>query len=370
MIKTVSLKNFKCFQGLDLPCSGLTLLCGLNGAGKSSILQALLLLRQSFESGDLEVGRLLLGGPHVDIGTGRDVLSEDAVLDADSVGIGFQTDTPSLGFASSFGYARASNALDARDRLTIPSALCEIPPLGGTLVYVSAERVGPRKSYPYSESQARRGELGENAEYAWNLLSGWEHQLPANDPRCTEAAGGRVRAIVNHWLQVVSPGARLDFEVIEDADAIVAGFVFDRHGDVSTRRYRTTNVGFGLSYVLPVIIGLLAPPGALCLLENPEAHLHPRGQTKLAELCVRAALSGVQVIVETHSDHFMDGVRIAVRDGLIATSMTRFHYFARSGAVASVTSPEIDLDGRLSEWPDGFFDQHEENLARLLAPKS
>ena len=111
-------------------------------------------------------------------------------------------------------------------------------------------------------------------------------------------------------------------------------------------------------------------PGTLCLIENPEAHLYPRGQTKLAGLAVRAARAGVQVFVETHSDHFIDGVRIAVRDGLIAPYATAFHYFERQGdGRVNVSSPTVDADGRLSHWPAGFFDQHEDNLARLLAPK-
>jgi predicted ATPase len=114
---------------------------------------------------------------------------------------------------------------------------------------------------------------------------------------------------------------------------------------------------------------MLAEPGTLCLIENPEAHLHPRGQTKLAELAVRASLADVQVIVETHSDHFMDGVRIAVRDGLTSPDKTAIHYFERPDGETVVTSPQIDGDGRLSAWPDGFFDQHEENLEKLLAPR-
>lgn len=160
------------------------------------------------------------------------------------------------------------------------------------------------------------------------------------------------------------------FDASRDADALIGGFSFDRPGDVPTRRLRTTNVGFGLSYVLPVLAALLSPAGSLCLIENPEAHLHPRGQTRLSELAVRAAVAGVQVIAETHSDHFMDGVRIAVRDELIQPADTAFHYFERAGSKTIVSSPNVDSDGRLSSWPTGFFDQHEDNLAKLLAPRS
>ena len=75
------------------------------------------------------------------------------------------------------------------------------------------------------------------------------------------------------------------------------------------------------------------------------------------------------MIVETHSDHFMDGIRIAVRDGLISPSEASFHYFERQGSKSVAVSPEIDENGRLSHWPIGFFDQHEENLTRLLGPR-
>ena len=367
MITRLDLSNFKCFESLALPCGPLTLLCGLNGAGKSSVIQALLLLRQSFESGDLESGHLLLGGPQVDLGTGKDVLCEEAAEEV--VGIGFEA-TGARGYSESFRYSRSSNTLDAVGPGRVPGELRDVPPLGGRMVYVNAERVGPRKWYPLSESEARRGSLGTKGEYVWNLLHAGEGPLPASDPRRVGASSGKLPKLVNHWLQVVSPGARLSFDVIQDADAIVAGFWFERQGDLPTRRYRATHVGFGLSYVLPVILGALAPAGSLCLIENPEAHLHPRGQTHLAKLCVRAALAGVQMVVETHSDHFMDGVRIAVHDRLIRPEDVRFHYFARTGTVAAVTSPEVDGDGRLSAWPRGFFDQHEENLARLLALRS
>ena len=66
----------------------------------------------------------------------------------------------------------------------------------------------------------------------------------------------------------------------------------------------------------------------------------------------------------------MDGIRIAVRDGLIQPEEVAFHYFERDGARTVVSSPQVGVDGRLSEWPAGFFDQHEDNLIKLLGPKS
>ncbi len=375
MLRNIKLTNFKCFEHLDLDCTPLNLLCGLNGMGKSSLIQALLVLRQSFKTGELLDGRLVLGGALTNLGTGSDVLFEDA--DLEMVSFALQDDRTTDGWKLDFQYLRTAEQLNALPLSAegstgyMPTKWWGIPPFGGNLIYVNAERVGPRKSYPLSDVLARRGDFGESNEYAWNYLNRRQDDLLAeDDPRCIEGGRRRLLDVVDQWLQDVSPGVHLQLQALTAADAIIAGFSFDRPGDIRTRWYRATNVGFGLSYVMPVVLALLSPPGTLCLIENPESHLHPRGQTKLAELATRAARAVVQVFVETHSDHFMDGVRIAVRDGLIAPKETSFHYFERDGSKTVVSSPEVDADGRLSHWPVDFFDQHEENLARLIAPKS
>ena len=375
MLSNIRLTNFKCFQELSLDCAPLNLLCGLNGMGKSSVIQALLVLRQSFETGELLNGSLVLGGQRTDIGTGSDVLFEDA--ERDEVGFTLDSDRTKNAWQLYFEYSRTSDQLTAAQARAnnqttyVSEEWQKIPPFGGRLVYVNAERVGPRKLYPLSDVLARRGEFGPSSEHAWNFLSYNQHYiLPVDDPRCGHSERRQLPNVIDDWLQDVSPGAHLQLEAVTSADAVIAGFTFDRPGDVPSRRHRATNVGFGLSYVLPVVLALLSQSGTLCLIENPESHLHPRGQTKLAELAARAAKAGVQMFVETHSDHFMDGIRIAVRDGIIGPEQTAFHYFERKGIRTVVTSPEIDSNGRLYRWPDGFFDQHETNLARLLTPRS
>lgn len=375
MLNSITLANFKCFQDLTLSCARLNLLTGINGAGKSSVIQSLLVLRQSFETGELDNGRLVLGGERIDLGSGIDVLCEDATNDL--VGFGLGTASLPEDWSLEFVYSQSADHLEmplersAYQGANVPIGWREIPPFGGNLVYVNAERVGPRKTYPLSDVMARTGDFGEGGEFAWNYLSSHESDtLSSEDPRCGESPSRRVADVVELWLQEVCPGTNLNLTKIPAADAVIPGFAFDRPGDVATRPFRATNVGFGLSYTLPVIVALLMPIDALCLIENPEAHLHPRGQTKLAELAARAAIAGVQVFVETHSDHFIDGVRIAVRDGLVLPDDVAIHYFTREGNKAVVKSPHVDLDGRLSEWPEGFFDQHGENLIKLLGPKT
>ena len=403
MLRNIKLMHFKCFEQLELDCKQFNLLCGLNGMGKSSVIQALLILRQSFETGELLAGRLALNGERIAVGTGADVLFEDAecdvlefALESNTIARPWKMEFDCSGMADLLELS-PSKSKELKNHLneeilnpvlkgriseeTLREQLIEyhyrhsewreVPPFGGKLIYVNAERVGPQKLYPVStDVLTRRRDFGESGEYAWDYLNRHKNDLlQADDPRCIEGVDRPLLAIVDQWMQDVCPGAHLQLEEVRAADAVIAGFTFDREDDVASRRHRATNVGFGLSYALPVILALLSKPGTLCLIENPEAHLHPRGQTKLAELAARASKAGVQVIAETHSDHFMDGVRIAVREGLIEPDAVAFHYFERKGNQTVVTSPQVDSDGRLSSWPIGFFDQHDENLARLLAPK-
>ena len=371
MLNSIKLTNFKCFEELDLQCSRLTLLCGLNGVGKSSVIQALLVLQASRYR-----PRMMLNEGNADFGTPRDVLYEGAETDSISFEIGWADGLKpfKVTYALSKDGSQLMDEAGSRDEvhrnwldLDYPG---RYPDFYGDMVYISAERIGPRKIYDYSEALERPSSLGARGEHTLSYLSARQLDvLDAADPRCVPAGSRRFLEVLDHWLQEVTPGTHLDFDVVTDADALIAGFSFDRPGDAPTRRYRATNVGFGLSYVLPVLTALLVPKDHLCVIENPEAHLHPRGQAKVAELAVRAAVAGVQVIVETHSDHFLDGVRIAVREQLIRPEDAAVHYFERDGGKSVVVTPEIDADGRLSQWPAGFFDQHDDNLARLLAPK-
>lgn len=100
------------------------------------------------------------------------------------------------------------------------------------------------------------------------------------------------------------------------------------------------------------------------IIENPEAHLHPRGQRKIGELISRAAAGGVQVIVETHSDHLLNGIRLSVKEKKINRNITRLNYFYREEKEDKTfgkyyeykkTSPQILDNGNLSNWPDGFL---------------
>jgi predicted ATPase len=131
---------------------------------------------------------------------------------------------------------------------------------------------------------------------------------------------------------------------------------------------RPQNVGFGLTQIFPIIVALLAAQvGDMLLIENPEVHLHPRAQQDIGTLIARVAASGVQCIVETHSDHVLNGIRLAVKKGIAWPEDIAIHFFSQDEkGETSVLSPHVDMSGRLDAWPEGFFDQFDSALSQLL----
>lgn len=371
MLSSIFLKNFKCFDDLHLPLSHLTILSGVNGMGKSTIIQSLLLIRQSYKASQLQQGQLTLQGDLVDLGTGTDVFFEYATDDLLTMGLeSIETTTP---FELKYLYESKSGTLtDYPDfGYHFDKDWLRVPPFSDNFAYIGAERIGARTVYPLSESNALRHEFGARSEYSLNFFKATEYvSLPGHDPRSSSASSQTKSAILNYWLNHITPGVNLSVQSIREADSLLPQFDFAQPHDVRSRGYRATNVGFGLSYVLPVLIALLSVQGTLCLIENPEAHIHPRGQTKLGELTALACAAGLQIVVETHSDHFLDGIRIAVRNGILESSNVGIHFFRRFEGSSKVDSPKIDDDGRISYWPQGFFDETEMNIARLLSPET
>jgi predicted ATPase len=116
------------------------------------------------------------------------------------------------------------------------------------------------------------------------------------------------------------------------------------------------DVGFGVSQVLPVVVALLvAQPGQLVYIEQPEIHLHPRAQIALAEIFAEAINRGVQVVVETHSELFLLSIQTLVAENRIAPEDVKLHWFTRSAdGLSTVTTAELDETGAFGDWPEDF----------------
>ncbi|MBC6481012.1 MAG: DUF3696 domain-containing protein [Hormoscilla sp. GM7CHS1pb] len=366
MIHSLRLQNFKPFQEQHLQFRPLTLLSGLNSSGKSSVLQAFLLLRQSYQQRLLPDTGLALNGDLVCIGTAQDALFEGAEEDSISLDIVWEDDTKGTW---RFDYDREVDVL----RLVssrVADTVYQSSLFSNNFHYIMAERIGPRPFFEMSDFQVRQqGQLGAKGEYAAHFLAiNGRKAIPNSRLSHPEAKSHDLIDQVEEWMGEVSPGTRLKIEQKSDVDLMSFQYSY---GD--SNPYRATNVGFGITYTLPVIVAALASePGTLILMENPEAHLHPKGQAKIGELLALAASCGVQVVIESHSDHVLNGIRVAVHGGKVKPDDVQLHYFHRQvkdgQAVSEVISPRIDRNGRIDQWPDGFFDEWDKSLEALLAP--
>lgn len=369
MLEKIELHNFKTFELLELPLSGLNLLSGLNGSGKSSVLQAIGLVRQSFDANFLLAGDLTLNGDLVDIGTGRDVLYQD--FRKAEIGISLHHFT-----SGNAGVARwiSPISLDA-DVLT-----CSDKPASGDLPlldmladgfqFLRADRITPSVTLPKSQHAVRHKRfLGARGEFTAHFLLefGEEIKTPARLRWSERDETISLIGQVNTWMQEFSPGVRVEALPVPMTDLVRLVYSYKGEGAGYGEPLRPTNVGFGLTHSLPIVTACLAAsPGTMLVVENPEAQLHPRGQAAIGRLLALTAASGVQVIAETHSDHVLNGIRVAIKEGELAPDRTKFHFFSRTpGRQATFESPTIDSTGRLSYWPIGFFDQMEHDLSRL-----
>jgi predicted ATPase len=349
----------------------LTILSGINGTGKSSILQSILLIRQSCQQGLLPSQGLALNGDLAQIGAAQDALCEFS--DTDQISFGIVADGREFNW--SFLYKKDANVLPV---VTEPpneslNALCV---LGDCFQYLSADRIGSRPFFEMSSDQVGNHRyLGSRGEYTAHFL-----EFFGNDPisipglAVEGATSLSLRDQVEAALCAIIPGIRIRLEKHSSMGLVNLRYAFTNHISGETNAYRSTNIGFGITYTLPIVVAILsAMPGALLLIENPEAHLHPRGQFMMGTMLAVAAANGVQLLVETHSDHVLNGVRVALYNRTIQESDVVIHFFDRgddgTDPISRLRPTPIDQDGRISNWPAGFFDEFDKSLEALLLPR-
>jgi predicted ATPase len=376
MISFLGLVNFKCFKSIRLELGAINVLAGMNGAGKSTIIQSLLAIRQSWESGSIAGCRIQLSGALTDLGTSGEVYCADPVSDAIELWIGGSDGTQPLRFVCPQDKKRFQDYF-----LLFESA--PDSPVEGTagglfsdpFNYLHAERIGARKVFGISPDEQRPfrvGKFGENAPYI--IGSPKRETLVQNEALILASEDGKEYPTVQYqwalWMARLFPGFEGESEIYSRADQVRLGLALQRQSTGQSIFVRPTNTGFGLSYVLGVLVaGLVARPDTLVIVENPEAHLHPRAQSALGEFLARASLGGAQVIVETHSEHVINGIRRMVRQGVVSGNQVRFLFFSKRAhdIEPSVTSINVLPNGDISEWPEGFLDQLDNDLSIILS---
>ena len=115
---------------------------------------------------------------------------------------------------------------------------------------------------------------------------------------------------------------------------------------------------------------LKAKQGDLVIIENPESHIHPRGQAELGKLISLVAQNDVQIIIETHSDHIINGIRVGVKENPEMKDRTILFYFEKvitdNEQYSEITNIEIDSKGELSEYPKNLLEEWSNQLLKLL----
>ena len=358
MIRLFEVHNFKAFADLTLRFGQLVLLSGVNSSGKSSVLQALRLAELSMTHGPTVQLNHLMG---LELGEATDALNREA--SAQYIELAVHTDG---------GVDRIRMiAPDDRERSV---ALEVLPLLQGSGesrrwrvdTYLGAERVGPRDIFEVAPSGGTSVDVGVRGQFTAHMLALFDRRrVPDTLLHPSTAEVPLAPSLLSQsqaWLSSIVHPIRIQSTWLPQTSAAALQF---RDLDVTADWVRPANVGFGLTHCLPIIVAALgSSPGTVFIVENPEAHLHPRAQSEIGKFLVRLAASGVQTIVETHSDHVLNGVRIAVAaEQLLSADDVAIHFFG--AARSSVTEITLNGKGGLSVWPPGFFDQALEDLAAV-----
>ena len=381
MLARIDLRYFKCFTLLKLSLRPLTLLSGANASGKSSVIQALALLHQTMREHEWS-SHLMLNGSAVQLGTTADVI--DQVHGHRACGISLQeTDGSYVEWEAegertemAMGVKRVRAEFDAgyrcdsdgstplhyllpHDALSSAKAKSLADRLR-RLTYLTAERLGPRETYPL-EDPRDASIVGPQGQHTASVLhhGGETHVLN----KMASDGAPTLRHQVEARMQGFFPGCEFVVEKVPKANAVTLGLRTSRSMDF----HRPVHTGFGLTQVLPIVVAALsAERDSLLVIENPEVHLHPSGQAHMGGFLAEVAAAGVQVILETHSDHVLNGIRRAVKRNALSPDDAALHFFRprdeKDENAAQVQSPVLDHDGNIDSWPDGFFDQFDKDM--------
>ncbi|QCJ44718.1 DUF3696 domain-containing protein [Bacillus sp. S3] len=358
----ISITHFKSIKNAQIDLAPITLFTGPNGVGKSSMVQALLLAKQTFENihrfNRWEVE--LNGSYHLSLGRAENVRS--FMHEHNHIQIQLELDVNRL------TYTYEVDPIDHPYSLQVEKSLssADLNFQNVALHYLHAERLGPRKGLPFNPgSLLTTGYQGEYVNHAIDRAD--QKSLVVHEILKAETALPRFSTQVEAWMQLLIPDFRLQVKPLPDVDMVTIQYSNSDLGEYIS----PTSTGFGITYALPIITsGLLAATEnqGLLIVENPEAHLHPYSQSRMGQFLALVSMAGVQVMVETHSEHVVNGMRLQLalkkkaETGLV-------YFFSQKEGLTQTEKIKIKPNGELSTWPKGFFDQEEKDLFELLRIK-
>jgi predicted ATPase len=388
----LTIYGFKCFKSIEVEFSKLTLLTGWNAAGKSTVIQALLLLSQGFRNSKSN-DAFPLSGELLDLGKPSDVFNDtDSYGDAEIV---FGITVREKEIQWHFGYPEnrshpllllnnltysilpsKEDSLVGDDFSTISELSSDIIFLKD-LVYLSSKRILTNEGYPVptyynivksqnvSKDDFPEKDVGVKGQYAAWLYEQYK-EFDINIKRMSKNESAQtLRRQVNAWMSYILPNAEVHTASFEMMSTIQLSF---RSDGISKYR-KPCNIGYGLTYIFPIVLAcLIASDNQLLIIDSPELHLHPQAQSRMGEFLSKISNSGVNLIIETHSDHILNGLRLAVKNKDMPPEKIKINFFTGdfSSEEKTLICPNIDNEGRLDIWPEGFFDQTDKDLSKLI----
>lgn len=395
IISKLKIENFKCFkEPVEFEFSKLNLLTGVNGRGKSTLLQAMLVIGQSDDIFSRKK-KISLNSKYVSLGNFEDVKNSETLMSAkvkisfsfeklideaiivfsenDKDSMSAQVESAVVSPQSNSGFDKMSSEFE-RVKKDFAGILPGVDTEGliglienlfyGTISeihYVSADRLGPVK-YVDKSSLIDFTYVGPKGEATINILANDDLPLVSD----LLYLGNDAKSVIQQtqeWLSYILDGAKIVVKGKEKDSSVLYMLMNNRK---TPYNYKPTNVGFGYSYILPIIVsGLIARPGQILIVENPEAHLHPRAQSRITDFFAKVASTGVQVFIESHSEHILNGLRVNSLNPEIPLkhSDLTVHYFNEDFESEKLVSDEM---GKIDNWPEGFFDQQEIDLAEIF----
>ncbi|MCY3551724.1 MAG: AAA family ATPase [Candidatus Poribacteria bacterium] len=401
-ITKIAVKGFKSIaEECEIDIRPLTILAGANSSGKSSIMQPLLMLKQTLEA-PYDPGPLLIDGPNVQFTEAAQFLSTlPNKKGKDRFQVRIETHKSDVFNAVRTTFKKGKNGIEiiemtkensGPDRtlsskyLTLyPEMLPEEIKLLGNQdpAFKKFDIVKRSRCFLYLGSQYSSGfyevTYGFGA-YIFNTihLPGLRgnperiYKLTSTGPQYPGTFQHYAASIIHEWqetkdkrlkrltdaLHTLGLTRQVGTKKIGDVgiELQVGRLLHDSTNE--TDMVNITDVGLGVSQVLPVLVALIvAEPGQLVYLEQPELHLHPRAQVALAQMLADAAKRGVRVVAETHSSLLLLAIQTLVAEGDLPSELVKLHWFTRrEDGVTEVASADLDEAGAYGEWPEDFDD--------------
>lgn len=355
MLRKIVIESIKSIDEEELTFGNLNLLVGMNSAGKSTVIQTILFAIQCISNSYSDP----LNGSLISWGDFSEVKNYNKHTREFSVNL-----TSDMGEVKIIARQDGDDGTEIIIEKSSEEVLDDFNYHNRKINYLSSKRIGGQDLYNKNYDNSHM--FGINGEFSVHYYDLHKGELIADELRVESVNGYTLEAQLNHWLKSIL-NTEIRTESIPGTDKVKLSYIHGGNGG-APRLVRPKNIGAGLSYVISILIAALsAKPGDLIIVENPEIQLHPKAQSRIIEFITHISDSGVQFIIESHSDHIFNGVRKSIKNNSINKENVEVYFFGMDQEYNSLISNiEFNGHGAIINHKKGLFDQFDDDLDELL----